>query len=160
MGYFAGQRNPITEEELKRKMKGKKEKFLKEEKNSCSYSRKGLIEPALLSQQRVGREIVGESNKDLLKKLFEKLLEEEIIQRLNSLRRQQKAYCLNHYLRLYIHPIIPSLTNITNTLLMEGRKIYGDSLKIRFSRGDNQLKAAKSEEEQYFERECIVFMLI
>ncbi|RXG69998.1 hypothetical protein Avbf_00874 [Armadillidium vulgare] len=68
------------------------------------------------------REIVGESNKDLLKKLFEKLLEEEIIQRLNSLRRQQKAYCLNHYLRLYIHPIIPSLTNITNTLLMEGRK--------------------------------------
>ncbi|RXG57395.1 hypothetical protein Avbf_12894, partial [Armadillidium vulgare] len=69
------------------------------------------------------REIVGESNKDLLKKLFEKLLEEEIIQRLNSLRRQQKAYCLNHYLRLYIHPIIPSLTNITNTLLMEGRKV-------------------------------------
>ncbi|RXG71286.1 hypothetical protein Avbf_03952 [Armadillidium vulgare] len=69
------------------------------------------------------REIVGESNKDLLKKLFEKLLEEEIIQRLNSLRRQQKAYCLNHLFKIqYIHPIIPSLTNITNTLLMEGRK--------------------------------------
>ncbi|RXG59393.1 hypothetical protein Avbf_12907 [Armadillidium vulgare] len=66
--------------------------------------------------------INNNENKDLLKKLFEKLLEEEIIQRLNSLRRQQKAYCLNHYLRLYIHPIIPSLTNITNTLLMEGRK--------------------------------------
>ncbi|RXG71148.1 hypothetical protein Avbf_05988 [Armadillidium vulgare] len=71
MGYFVGQRNPITEEELKRKMKGKKVFFY-----------------VKISHDRLKLEIVGEPNKDLLKKLFEKLLEEEIIQRLNSLRRQ------------------------------------------------------------------------
>ncbi|RXG55593.1 hypothetical protein Avbf_13675, partial [Armadillidium vulgare] len=37
-------------------------------------------------------------------------------------KKENKKSSVKSPTKLYIHPIIPSLTNITNTLLMEGRK--------------------------------------
>ncbi|RXG61415.1 hypothetical protein Avbf_11834 [Armadillidium vulgare] len=71
MGYFAGQRNPITEEELKRKMKGKKENFLKEEKNQLFILQKRLKRTRVVVPTTGGEGFSWRTKQNLVEELFE-----------------------------------------------------------------------------------------